>query len=442
MAKRKLRVGLLALGCPKNVVDAERLLGRFLEGGYEPTTDPAQADLLVVNTCGFKADAEAESREVIREMAAIKAAHPGKRLVVTGCLAQRYGERLREEMPAIDVLLGTTGHDRLLELVQAPSPAMPEADFGTASERAPRIITTLPHTAYLKIAEGCGNPCSFCIIPRLRGPFRSRPLDEVVGEARALADGGVRELQVVSQDTTLYGRDLRPRIDLTTLLNRLTTIKKIRWIRLLYLYPTLITDALLDHIAASEKVLPYFDLPLQHAHDAVLQRMQRAERERDLLDLVTRIRARMPEATLRAVFITGFPGESEEEFQCLYDFVAKVRFDHVGVFPYSDEPEAASYQLPGKIPSEMAEERRGRLMALQQTISREKLATLVGRTLPVLVDDDKSGRTRGQALEIDGFTHLQGHIPRPGSIVPVRITRADEYDLHGKVYSTTIHNIS
>ncbi|MBF0127074.1 MAG: radical SAM protein, partial [Magnetococcales bacterium] len=255
--KKVLRVGLLALGCPKNVVDAERLLGRFLEGGYDLTPDPARADLLVVNTCGFKADAEAESREVILEMAAIKAAYPGKRLVVTGCLAQRYGERLREEIPAIDLLIGTTGHDQLLDLLQAAAAPMPTADFATASENAPRILTTLPHTAYLKIAEGCDNPCAFCIIPRLRGPFRSRPMDEILGEAKALAAGGVREIQVVSQDTTLYGRDLEPRSDLVALLERLGALENLHWIRLLYLYPTLITDRLLDFIAASGKVLPY-----------------------------------------------------------------------------------------------------------------------------------------------------------------------------------------
>ncbi|MBF0127426.1 MAG: radical SAM protein, partial [Magnetococcales bacterium] len=213
----------------------------------------------------------------------------------------------------------------------------------------------------------------------------------------------------------------------------LSAIRKIRWIRLLYLYPTLITDALLDRIAASEKILPYFDLPLQHAHDDVLRRMKRAEREADLVALVSRIRSRMPEAVLRAVFIVGFPGESEAEFQSLYDFMATTRFDHVGVFTYSDEPEATAYQLPDKIPAPIAEQRRARLMELQQTISREKLATLVGQTVTVLVDDGKAGRTMGQALEIDGVTHLHGTRPKPGSFAKVKITRSTEYDLHGKV---------
>ncbi|MEO5333672.1 MAG: 30S ribosomal protein S12 methylthiotransferase RimO [Magnetococcus sp. YQC-5] len=436
--KKSLKVGLLSLGCPKNVVDAERLLGRFLEGGYDLTVDPAKADLLVVNTCGFKADAEAESREAILEMAAIKAAHPGKRLVVTGCLAQRYGEQLRTEIPAIDVLAGTTGHDQLMEWLRAPSSRMPEPDFVTASDQAPRILTTLPHTAYLKIAEGCSNPCTFCIIPKLRGPFRSRPLEEIVGEAQALADGGVREITLVSQDTTLYGRDLQPRLDLVVLLNRLEQIKKIRWIRVMYLYPTLITDALLDCFAASEKILPYFDLPLQHAHDDVLRRMKRTERKEGLIALVERIRSRMPEAFLRAVFIVGFPGETEAEYECLYEFMARMRLDHVGIFTYSDELEAESYRLPDKVPADVATQRRERLMELQQRISREKLAKRVGKRLPVLVDGVEHdgavvGRIMGQALEIDGVTYLHGSIPKPGSIVTVKITNSTEYDLHGRV---------
>lgn len=439
---KALRVGLLALGCPKNMVDAERLLGRFLEAGYALTHDPAKADILVVNTCGFKADAEAESREAIVEMSAIKAAYPGKRLVVTGCLVQRYQEQLLAEIPAIDLLVGTTGHDQLIDRLQqqSASPVMPPTDFGTASETGPRLLTTLPHLAYLKIAEGCDNPCTFCIIPKLRGPFRSRPMAEILDEAKTLVAGGVREINIVSQDTTLYGRDLQPRLDLVTLLENLESIKKLAWIRVMYLYPTLITDGLLDCFARSKKILPYFDLPLQHAHSAVLRRMQRSEREEDLDRLIQRIRTRLPDAVLRAVFIVGFPGETWEEWQKLYDFMARTRFDHVGIFTYSDEPEAAAFQFPDKIPDEIAETRRDRLMELQEGISREKLATLVGKTLPVLVEGPSPehdgvvvGRTSGQAIDIDGITFLKGPTPKPGSIVPVRITASYEYDLVGKV---------
>ncbi|MEO5346287.1 MAG: 30S ribosomal protein S12 methylthiotransferase RimO [Magnetococcus sp. YQC-9] len=439
--KRLPKVGLISLGCPKNVVDAERLLGRFLEGGHDLTSDPEQADILLVNTCGFKADAEAESRAAIEEMAALKAAHPGKRLVVTGCLAQRYGERLRAEIPAIDLLAGTTGHDQLLKRLTIPITPMPEADFATTSETAPRVLTTQPHTAYLKIAEGCDNPCTFCIIPRLRGPFRSRPVDEILAEAEALAAGGVRELIVVSQDTTLYGRDLNPRLSLVDLLARLEKIRGIRWIRLMYLYPTLITDALLDHIAASERILPYFDLPLQHAESQVLRRMRRAERPEDLERLVTRIRARLPEAVLRSVFIVGFPGESEAEFNQLRAFVANSRFDHVGVFTYSDEPESTAFGLPDKVPNEVAEARRAELMTLQRTISREKLTSLIGKRLEMVIDGSEAGRpprligrTTGQAPEIDGLTRLEGRATfPPGTFLPVVITAAGDYDLKARI---------
>ncbi|MBF0627509.1 MAG: 30S ribosomal protein S12 methylthiotransferase RimO [Magnetococcales bacterium] len=440
---RAQKVGLISLGCPKNVVDAERLLGRFLEAGYEPTSDPQAADLLVVNTCGFKADAEAESRAAIREMAALKAIHPGKRLVVTGCLAQRYGEKLREEMPEIDLLAGTTGHDQVVSRLTIPISVMPAADFASASELAPRLLTTQPHTAYLKIAEGCNNPCTFCIIPRLRGPFRSRPLEEIVAEAEALVAGGVRELVVVSQDTTLYGRDLTPRLDLVDLLVRLERIRGVKWIRLMYLYPTMITDKLLDHMAGSTRILHYFDLPLQHAHGAVLKRMKRAERPEDLVRLVERIRQRMPEAVLRSVFIVGFPGESAEEFAALRAFVEQTRLDHVGVFTYSDEPEAEAFGLPGKVSAEEAEARRGELMTLQQGISREKLAGLVGRRMVLLVDGVEGrvtiGRTTGQAPEVDGVTRLEGRAIHPaGTMVPVEITGSKAYDLTARLAGAPI----
>ncbi|MBF0164700.1 MAG: 30S ribosomal protein S12 methylthiotransferase RimO [Magnetococcales bacterium] len=438
--KRRVKVGLISLGCPKNVVDAERLLGRFLEAGHEPTSDPKQADILLVNTCGFKADAEAESRAAIAEMAALKAAHPGKRLVVTGCLAQRHGEKLRDEIPAIDLLAGTTGHDHLLERLSIPITPMPAADFSPASETGPRLLTTPSHTAYLKIAEGCDNPCTFCIIPRLRGPFRSRPLEEIIAEAEALAAGGVRELIVVSQDTTLYGRDLSPRLTLVDLLTRLERIRGVRWIRLMYLYPTLITDALLDHMAASTRILPYFDLPLQHADDGVLRRMRRAERADDLERLLVRIRTRIPAAVLRSVFITGFPGESDAEFAVLRAFVARSRFDHVGVFGFSDEPEATAFTLPDKVPMAVAEARRAELMTLQQGISREKLAEKVGQRLEMVIDGAEGshpprlvGRTTGQALEIDGITRLEGRATfPPGTFLPVVITASGDYDLKAR----------
>ncbi|MBF0144278.1 MAG: 30S ribosomal protein S12 methylthiotransferase RimO [Magnetococcales bacterium] len=441
-------VGVISLGCPKNLVDTEHLLGQFRASGYLLTGNPEEADILVVNTCGFKADAEAESWEAIREMAGIKAASPGgKRLVVTGCLAERRRELLCQEIPEIDILLGTGQYDRLLPLLdRRPTPSSAPAEVMLAPPREvephwhERVLTTLPHTAYVKIAEGCNNPCAFCIIPALRGPFRSRAPDRILEEVRILANQGVLEINLVSQDTSLYGRDLTPRIDLAHLLERLRGVEYLEWIRLLYLYPTLVTDRLLEVIAEGGVVLPYFDIPLQHSHSAVLQRMRRAERTDDINRLLERIRKRVPEAVLRTTFIVGFPGESEAEFAHLLRFVEETGFDHVGVFTYSDEPECAAHALPDKIPPEIALERQERLMALQQGISRRKLASRVGQTFPVLVERTTPespwvmiGRTTGQAPEIDGQVYITRGNPPPGQILPVTITESHEYDLVGVV---------
>ncbi|HIJ83031.1 MAG: rimO [Magnetococcales bacterium] len=434
------KIGVISLGCPKNLVDTEKMLGRFFEAGYTLTPDPEEADLLVVNTCGFIADAEAESRQTILEMAAIKSRRPGVRLAVTGCLAQRYGRLLKEQIPAIDLLLGT--HDTAAQprqLVAPPAHGRPVPILNPLNkplEDAPRVLTTPSHTAYLKVAEGCNNPCSFCIIPQLRGPFRSRPVDELVAEAGALVKGGVLELNLVSQDTSLYGRDLTPRSSLLSLLAALENIESLQWIRLLYLYPTLVNDALLDHINQSQKVLPYLDIPLQHSHSAVLARMKRAERGTDIRQLVQRIRSRVPKGAIRSTFIVGFPGETEKEFNDLYDFINEFRLDHVGVFTYSDEVGSGAQQLPDKIAPEIAAERRGRIYELQQGISQENLEAQVGSTLPVLVEHsvkgepwDYLGRTPWQAPDVDGHVRLQGKNLAIGTIVTARVLQATPYDL-------------
>lgn len=439
------RVGVISLGCPKNLVDTETLLARFVAEGYAVTGDPRQADVLVVNTCGFVAEAQAESLAAIQELAAVKAAHPGKKLVVTGCLAQRYGDRLAVDHPAIDLLLGTGQYDRLIPILKEADGTRPGNRVEPPSTRhdplADRVLATPPHTAYLKIAEGCDNPCAFCVIPALRGPYRSRPPAEVVAEARALARQGVRELVLISQDTTLYGRDLSPRTDLAALLRELAAIDELAWLRLLYLYPTLLTLPLLETIAALPKVLPYLDIPLQHYHSAVLKRMKRAERSESIDQLLARIRTVLPEAVVRTAFIVGFPGESEEEFQALSDFVQRAKFDHVGVFCYSDEEGTAAAAMPDKVPGAVAEARRDQLMALQQGISAARLAAQVGNTVTVLVDGPSrhappllAGRTGGQAPEVDGEVLLADPgRARPGQLVRVRITEAHEYDLVGKV---------
>ncbi|MBF0453480.1 MAG: 30S ribosomal protein S12 methylthiotransferase RimO [Magnetococcales bacterium] len=432
---------MISLGCPKNLVDTEKMLGRFIEGGYTLTSQPEEADLLVVNTCGFKADAEAESREAILEMAQIKARHPGARLVVTGCLSQRYGEQLQKEIPAIDLLTGTTAYEQLIPLLESSTPPPAVAPpYSRSGEEAPRVLTTLPHTAYVKIAEGCNNPCAFCIIPKLRGPFVSREPEEIDDEVVALVEQGVKEINLISQDTTLYGRDLDRRLSLAELLRGLIEIEGVKWIRLLYLYPTLVTDTLLDLIAEDNPLLPYFDIPLQHSHSDLLKSMKRAEREKDLHDLIGRIRRRIPHATLRTTFIVGFPGETEEAFQHLYQFIEQIRFDHVGVFTYSDEVGTTAYDLPDKIALDVAQQRRDQLMALQQKISAEKLAQLIGKTLPVLVEgvSEESawllqGRLADQAPDVDGVVFINEGSAPPGSLVQVEITEAHEYDLVGRL---------
>ncbi len=441
------RVGVVSLGCPKNLVDTEEMLGRFLQQGYTLTADPEAADLLVVNTCGFKADAETESREAILAMAAIKARHPGQRLVVTGCLAQRYGAALAHELPDIDVLIGSAQYDQLLPLLeanQATGEAVlsvePITRTGLESPQPPRLLTTPAHTAYVKIAEGCNNPCAFCIIPQLRGRFRSRSLEEIEAEVVQLSRQGVVEINLVSQDTTLYGRDLSPRLSLATLLRRLAQVEGIAWIRTLYLYPTLITPELLEVMGSEAKVLPYLDLPLQHSHSAVLARMKRVERAAGIRRLLKQIRHRLPQATLRTTFIVGFPGETKREFRHLYRLVSRGWFDHVGVFTYSDEQGTAASLLPDKVAGKTARRRQKALMLLQQRISRKKLQTHVGQTLPVLVERVAEehpglvlGRTMGQAPEVDGLVYINAGQPQPGTIVPVTITDSHEYDLVGRV---------
>lgn len=439
------RVGVLSLGCPKNLVDTEKMLGRFLQQGYTLTADPEEADLLVVNTCGFKADAEAESREAISAMAEIKARHPGKRLVVTGCLSQRYGATLAQEMPDIDLLVGSAQYEQLIPLIEAQDngggttvAVQPLTQMVAEREEPTRLLTTPAHTAYVKIAEGCNNPCAFCIIPQLRGRFRSRPLEEIETEVIQLSQQGVVEINLVSQDTTLYGRDLMPRLSLATLLRRLARVEGIRWIRTLYLYPTLVTPELLEVMAHEEKVLPYLDIPFQHSHSSVLARMKRTERAETILALLQQIRQQLPQATLRTTFIVGFPGESKKEFRHLYRLVEQGWFDHVGVFTYSDEQGTAAYHLPDKVSPKQARKRRKALMLLQQRISRKKLKTQVGKSLPVLVDRVSEahaglllGRTMGQAPDVDGLVYINAGQPQPGTIVPVTMTESHEYDLVG-----------
>lgn len=436
------KVHLSSLGCPKNQVDAEVMLGRLVAEGYEVTFDPAEADVLLVNTCSFIQAAKEESIETILEMARCKAERDGKRLVVTGCLAERYGTELQQEMPEVDAFVGTGDFLRLPEVLRdlgKPGRSAPLAYVGARhvlpGAAEPRILTEQSFSAYLKISEGCNHRCAFCIIPKIRGRHESRPLDDLVAEARRLADQGVREINLIAQDLTAYGRDLVERSSLADLLRRLGRIEAIDWIRLLYCYPNYVSAELLDTIAEEPSVCRYIDMPLQHGSDRVLRAMRRERSADSLRRLVGRIRARIPDVTLRSSFVVGFPGETEEDFSDLCRFVEDIELDRVGVFRYSQEENTEAGAMPDQVPEHVKEERWNRLMELQRSIARRKNAAWVGRVVPVLGcgQDEEGrayGRTAGQAPDIDGIV-LIGPL-EAGELVSARIIDSTDYDLIGE----------
>ena len=439
------KVHLLSLGCPKNLADSELMLGALAGAGFEVTLDPAEAQVLVVNTCAFIEAAKKESLDAILEAAEVKRRNHGTRLVVAGCLAQRYGAELRDKLPEVDVFVGTGNFLDLPELLRrTESPeARPLPYAGAAhllpSAATPRIKTGGFFTSYLKISEGCNHRCSFCIIPKIRGLHESRPVADLVAEARTLAADGVRELNLIAQDLTAYGRDLNPPSSLAALLRELAGVDGIRWIRLLYCYPNFVTDELLDTIAELPQVVKYIDMPLQHADDAMLRAMRRERSGAALHKLLARIRERIPGVTLRTSFIVGFPGETDEAFARLKDFVREVEFDRVGVFTYSREENTAAHDLPGQVPERIKRERRSELMRAQADISLRKNRDLVGSQIEVLVESPmadgatrKRGRTSGQAPEIDGAVFLSGEA-EPGEFVMATVDRALSYDLHAHV---------
>ncbi|MBI4829061.1 MAG: 30S ribosomal protein S12 methylthiotransferase RimO, partial [Nitrospinae bacterium] len=376
----KERIYTVTLGCPKNQVDTERALWRLRAAGAEFTTAPEEADVLLVNTCGFITGAKQESIDVILELAEVKKKNPRARLAVMGCLAERYRAELAERIPEIDVIAGVGDKAIAAKLIPGAVAPMPDPDYPG------RIITTAPHWAYLKIAEGCSNQCSFCAIPRIRGPFASRPMDEVTREARALAPRGVKELILVAQDSALYGADLHLKRGLPRLLEQLNDIAGLVWIRVMYLYPPLVDRGLIERMATLEKVVPYFDLPFQHASGAVLTRMNRPETNDYIRRLIGDIRGRIPHAALRTAFITGFPGETDKDFKILRRLVEEARFDHMGVFTYSPEEGTAAYDLGGAVSAKTADSRRDELMSMQRAISAEKLAGRVGEVIEVMAD--------------------------------------------------------
>jgi ribosomal protein S12 methylthiotransferase len=462
-----MKIGLISLGCPKNLVDGEVMLGLAAEHGHEITADAEAADVVVVNTCAFIDRAKEESIDAILETARLKRDGRCRRLVVTGCLAERYRQELQAEIPEIDAVLGTGEIPDIVTAIGSNQPPIAEATSAARPIRlfrslgdldrpasparppstptylydasTPRLTTTPRHYAYLKVAEGCDYTCAFCIIPTLRGPYRSRTEDSIVTEAESLAARGVRELLLISQDTTFFGIDRGERGALARLLRRLNRVEGLAWIRLLYLYPTTITDDVLEAIAECDKVCNYIDLPLQHAADDVLRRMRRPGTRRAYDRLLAQIRRRIPAVTLRTTFIVGFPGERDQDVDELAAFVRDTGFDHVGVFTYSHEEGTRAFDLPDDVPAAVKADRRARLMTLQQSLAARRRAADVGSTLRVMVDGLSpesplvvTGRTEGQAPDIDSVVVFSGCDPSmltPGEFVTARVIGAAGYDL-------------
>jgi ribosomal protein S12 methylthiotransferase len=438
----KTRVYMHTLGCPKNRVDSEVMLGTLAEAGYRLVQDPATAEVIVVNTCGFIESAKEESVEAIVELAEMKRAGRCKKLVVTGCLVQRHADDLARELPEVDHFLGTGAYQDVARIVsdaQAKRLVVPDPDF-VHSAASPRVNSLPSHTAYLKISEGCDNACAFCIIPKLRGPQRSRPIDDVLAEAAALAAQGTVELSLVAQDLTAYGYDLAGKVRLHHLLPELAKVDGIRWIRLHYAYPRDVPDALIDAIASEPKIVKYLDMPLQHSSDRLLRAMKRGRDSVFLRELLARLRARIPDLALRTSLIVGLPGETEDDFEDLVRFVEEQRFERLGVFEFSPEEGTPAAEMSAQVPDEVKRARFAQVMGIQQGISRDHQQAMIGRKLEVLVEGRAeetehllAGRHAQQAPEIDGITYVHDGVAYPGEIVTLEITDAAEYDLVGKV---------
>jgi len=436
----------VSLGCPKNLVDSERMLGLLKIDGYELVSDPDGTDFVVVNTCGFIERARTESFTAIDEMLELKKAGRTRGVIVSGCLAERQKEKLLEERPGIDHLVGVFGReeitrvaDRLVGRLEEQRNVFKPAPIRALSDKD-RLRITPRHFAYLKISEGCDRLCTFCAIPKMRGKHASKPIEDIVAEAEQLAADGARELIVVAQDTTYYGLDLYGQSRLAELLRRLEDVVGIDWIRLMYFYPMYIDDELINTIAESRKILPYIDIPLQHASDNMLKRMSRRVNRADTEELLGRLRSRIDGLSLRTTFITGFPGETDDDFAQLVEFVQKHRFERMGVFTYSLEPDTPAANLPNHVPADVMEQRRKQLMAVQQEIAFEHLQAQIGRTLDVILDQPVAGernvfvgRSAADAPDVDGLVFVTGdqHKLRAGDIVPVEIVASQEYDLVG-----------
>jgi ribosomal protein S12 methylthiotransferase len=440
-----LKIGFVSLGCPKNLVDTEVMMGQLVADGHELTPQPAEADVIVVNTCSFIDPAKQESVDTILEMAAYKQTGNAQRLVVAGCLVERYRDDIRKNMPEVDAVLGTNELSKITALCEGLEPKASVPEPYLYHDLTARVFTTPKHSAYIKIAEGCDHPCSFCVIPQFRGKFRSRRFESVISEARRMLAMGVREINLIGQDTTVYGQDLGLKDGLANLLARLAELPSElpKWVRFLYAYPNKVTQKLLDTIAAHDSLVKYIDMPLQHASAGTLKRMKRGANADIFLKLLERIRATIPNVAIRTSMIVGFPGETDAEFEELCQFVKAAQFERLGVFSYSDEETSGSYLLHAKVDKRTIYARKRKLMALQRRVSLSRNKRLIGQELPILIEGPSKetdllweGRLATQAPEIDGVCYINDFgpgAPRVGEVRMLRVTEAHDYDLVGEL---------
>ena len=443
-----MKAGFISLGCSKNLVDTEVMLGELVAHGIELTNNPAEADILIVNTCAFIKSAKEESITTILNMADYKETGRCRSLIVAGCLGQRYKQELLDELPEADAILGTGAWGRIMESVEATLKGqrvvIAGEDDTLYDEKTPRITTTPEYTAYVKIAEGCDNNCAFCAIPQIRGHFRSRQIDDICREVEHLTENGVREIVFIAQDSTLYGRDLYGKPSLAKLLREVVKVPKLKWVRTMYCYPKFFDDELIDVYASEPKVCKYVDLPLQHAHDSVLRSMHRPDTQAEMIALIKKLRERIPGVTIRSTFIVGFPGETDAQYQTLRRFLIEQRLDKVGVFTYSREEDTAAYDMPNQVPEDVMQERYHDLMSVQCKISEEINQSFEGKEIEVLVEgrDEEQpniavGRSYREAPEVDGQVYIENDTDsKPGDIIKVKVLQGFTYDIVGEKIKT------
>ena len=440
-----MKFALISLGCSKNLVDSENFIGILVnKKGFEVTSELNEADMIIVNTCGFIGDAKKESIETILEVSELKETGNLKKIIVTGCLAQRYAEEILKELPEVDAVIGTGEIDKIEKVVDEILNDKKSVETSSmsflANANTDRILTTASHTAYLKISEGCDRRCTYCIIPQLRGRLRSRTIEDILVEANNLVKSGVRELNLLAQETTEYGIDLYKEKSLAKLMKELVKIEDLKWLRTYYMYPDSVTDELIQVMKTEDKICKYFDIPIQHVSDSILQNMGRAKTGAHLKDILYRIRREIPNATFRTSVIVGFPGETQEDFEELRDFLEEFQFDYVGVFKYSREEDTKAYDMDNQVPEEIKEERWVELTNLQSKIAENKNRGMLGQTVEVMIDGVSTeseylleGRTKGQALEIDGKVLTNDGTAKPGEIVKVKLEQNFDYDFIGPI---------